>query len=966
MADFNSIRLGASDDGKTWSNVNGGTALSATTKFHQVVVEGTSADTLNLEAGNGYWANVGDVSNGTTTYAVYQNTTMNSQVIVDKTVVVNNKDSSPAGETVIPLGPNGNLIAPVQVEGKWYYYWDKSGNGTAGTEDQMTHDTLDAIFRYDINGIINPLANTNTNSVYRYSYINGIQLALPTLNGDVKFVWNGNNVQGTAYADGGATSNGTFSTEYDELLAIIDAYNGTTLGFNARSSALQTKWGPAYIWAADDAVPDVNYHANVYTDGSYMNYGGANHLDAMLNIAALQVVGANTAPVLNAAASPTLTGVSSSAAAPVNGSTTGSDLVSSLVAGITDADSGALKGIAVTGVGTGGTLYYSLDGGTTWLTPSTTLSNTNALLLAADNNTRVFYRPNGTNGTITDAITFRAWDQTQNITEGVFVNTFSQGGKAQFSTATDTVSVFSSLPTGNSLDLGTVSGLRLNLINKVTGTDGKVYYFVDRNADGSSGGADGVNHNLIDTVFNGGVDTTGTSGAQTAGVDTERSVIVNGYTLVLPTVAELMSASYTWPTTTNGTGWTNIFDYWTADVWTTAGSHYAVNWNKVGSPDIHADGNDQALVVQVLVPVAPVVMDLNRDGFMSYGQVTMDVNGDRILDTTRWAGAQDGVLVWDKFADGLVHDNSQYAFGQYATKFSVDAQGFARLASDLEGLADAFDTNRDGVFSMSDEKFGEFKIWQDVDQDGVSDAGEVRSLADWGLTSINLVSDGVQRTPVAGVTEAGRSAANLADGSTMLVADAAFNFRDATADELAAHAVKSSASSDEWQNKPYELSAEEMAQLGLAEAGVASMIEAMSEVSSELPTAPAVCTTAAESSTYSLSNGQSLDLTTVLKDMSYNGIVKGLEQVDMSTDTGANVVSLSLADVLSMPPIDGVYKLVLSGAANDKVMLTEGEWTDTGAVVDQGGHSYAVYTGTNDSSAQLLIDQQMLQSQHNG
>jgi hypothetical protein len=133
----------------------------------------------------------------------------------------------------------------------------------------------------------------------------------------------------------------------------------------------------------------------------------------------------------------------------------------------------------------------------------------------------------------------------------------------------------------------------------------------------------------------------------------------------------------------------------------------------------------------------------------------------------------------------------------------------------------------------------------------------------------------------------------------------------------------------------------------------------------EVAPAISVCTGAAESSTYSLSNGQSLDLTTVLKDMSVNGIVKGLEQVDMATDTAANVVSLSLADVLSLPSTDGVYKLMLSGAANDKVMLTEGEWTDTGAVVDQGGHSYAVYTGTNDSSAQLLIDQQMLQSQHN-
>ena len=100
--------------------------------------------------------------------------------------------------------------------------------------------------------------------------------------------------------------------------------------------------------------------------------------------------------------------------------------------------------------------------------------------------------------------------------------------------------------------------------------------------------------------------------------------------------------------------------------------------------------------------------------------------------------------------------------------------------------------------------------------------------------------------------------------------------------------------------------------------------------------------------------------------MSVNGIVKGLEQVDMVTDTSANMVSLSLADVLSLPSTGGVYKLMLSGAANDKVMLAEGEWTDTGAVVDQGGQSYAVYTGTNDSSAQLLIDQQMLQSQHNG
>jgi hypothetical protein len=162
--------------------------------------------------------------------------------------------------------------------------------------------------------------------------------------------------------------------------------------------------------------------------------------------------------------------------------------------------------------------------------------------------------------------------------------------------------------------------------------------------------------------------------------------------------------------------------------------------------------------------VAPVVLDLNRDSQLSYGQVAMDVNGDGHLDSTAWAGAQDGVLVWDKYQDNVVHNNSQYAFTQYGGK------------TDLQGLAAAFDTNHDGVFSAQDAKFAEFKVWQDANQNGVSDAGEVRSLADWGIASINLSSDGVVRTPVAGVTEAGQSTATAADGSSVLVGDAAFSF----------------------------------------------------------------------------------------------------------------------------------------------------------------------------------------------
>jgi hypothetical protein len=144
----------------------------------------------------------------------------------------------------------------------------------------------------------------------------------------------------------------------------------------------------------------------------------------------------------------------------------------------------------------------------------------------------------------------------------------------------------------------------------------------------------------------------------------------------------------------------------------------------------------------------------------------MDVNGDGHLDQTAWAGANDGVLVWDKLGDSKVHDSSQYAFSQYGAAGSTD----------LQGLAAGFDTTRDGVFNAADAKFGEFKVWQDANQNGVSDAGEVRTLADLGIESIKLTSDGVVRTPAQGVTEAGQTTATATDGSSVLVSDAVFAY----------------------------------------------------------------------------------------------------------------------------------------------------------------------------------------------
>jgi hypothetical protein len=359
----------------------------------------------------------------------------------------------------------------------------------------------------------------------------------------------------------------------------------------------------------------------------------------------------------------------------------------------------------------------------------------------------------------------------------------------------------------------------------------------------------------------------------------------------------------------------------------------------------------------VNVAATPLVLDLNNDGVQTVGieeGVQFDLLATGTPQNVGWVSKQDGLLAMDLDGDGQINNGTEL-FGDHTVLAdgSYAQDGWAALA--------AQDSNTDGVIDAKDANFDKLRVWVDADTDGVTDDGELRTLAEAKVQSIHLNHDANSVQQNGNVVQA-FSSYTRTDGSTQSIADVGFQVR---------YPGQAEASSDGFvgENKPYELSAEEMAQLGLPELAAslvtganAEVIDAIAEVSSEVTASLAVCTGVADSSTYSLSNGQSLDLTQVLKDMSVNGIVKGLEQVDMATDTAANVVSLSLADVLSLPSTDGVYKLILSGAANDKVMLTEGEWTDTGAVLDQGGHAYAVYTGTNDSSAQLLIDQHMLQS----
>ena len=103
----------------------------------------------------------------------------------------------------------------------------------------------------------------------------------------------------------------------------------------------------------------------------------------------------------------------------------------------TDADTSALRGVALTGLTSGnGTWQYSINNRASWISVGS-VSEASALLLRSTDYIR--FIPNGSNGTTAD-ISYHAWDQTSGAA-GTRVNATANGGETAFSTATATASI---------------------------------------------------------------------------------------------------------------------------------------------------------------------------------------------------------------------------------------------------------------------------------------------------------------------------------------------------------------------------------------------------------------------------------------------------------------------------------------------------------------------------------------------
>jgi hypothetical protein len=139
---------------------------------------------------------------------------------------------------------------------------------------------------------------------------------------------------------------------------------------------------------------------------------------------------------------------------------------------------------------------------------------------------------------------------------------------------------------------------------------------------------------------------------------------------------------------------------------------------------------------------SPIVLDLNGDGIKTLGiqqGVRFDISADGLAVQTGWVAPNDGLLVVDKNLDNVINDGSELFGTSTILKNGLKAIDGYQALSEL-------DSDGDGLITNKDSEFNQLGVWVDSNSNGLTESGEIHSLADLNITELNLTANSTRES----------------------------------------------------------------------------------------------------------------------------------------------------------------------------------------------------------------------------
>ena len=169
---------------------------------------------------------------------------------------------------------------------------------------------------------------------------------------------------------------------------------------------------------------------------------------------------------------------------------------------------------------------------------------------------------------------------------------------------------------------------------------------------------------------------------------------------------------------------------------------------------------------------SPLVVDLDGDDKIETvstdGNVHFDFDSNQKIENSGWIGKNEGFLVRDINGNGQI-DNGTEMFGNHTV-----LQNGKNAVNGFEALKD-LDSNGNGKFDAEDDAWSQVKVWRDANTNGIVDSGELLTLEQAGIESINLKYDYQKEADENGNLEIQQGTFNRTDGTTGKVSDVWFD-----------------------------------------------------------------------------------------------------------------------------------------------------------------------------------------------